>query len=72
MQNDQRNQRMMMNSPMNAQYQSMMRNGMVNGAPNELKRTAAMNNRPYAASLMRPLTAPLTPTGTATPWRTCR
>jgi hypothetical protein len=48
MQNDQRNQRMMMNSPMNAQYQNMMRNGMVNGAPNELKRTAAMNNRPYA------------------------
>jgi hypothetical protein len=48
MQNEQRNQRMMMNNPMNAQYQNMMRSGMVNGAPNELKRTAAMNNRPYA------------------------
>jgi hypothetical protein len=55
MQNDQRNQRMMMNSPMNAQYQSMIRNGMVNGAPNELKRTAAMNNRPYATRLHAPL-----------------
>jgi hypothetical protein len=39
----------MMNNTMNAQYQSMMRNsGMVNGAPNDLKRAAAMNNRPYA------------------------
>ncbi|KAF2033103.1 hypothetical protein EK21DRAFT_59444 [Setomelanomma holmii] len=45
MQNDQRNQRMMMNNPMNAQYQNMMRNGMANGAPNDLKR-AALNNRP--------------------------
>lgn len=45
MQNDQRSQRMMMNNTMNAQYQ-MMRNGMVNGAPNDLKRAAAMNNRP--------------------------
>ncbi|KAH7390811.1 hypothetical protein DE146DRAFT_144020 [Phaeosphaeria sp. MPI-PUGE-AT-0046c] len=45
MQNDQRSQRMLMNNPMNAQYQ-MMRNGMVNGAPNDLKRAAAMNNRP--------------------------
>lgn len=51
MQNDQRNQRMMMNNPMNAQYQQMMRNGMTNGvggATNDMKRTAAMNNRPYA------------------------
>ncbi|KAF2820239.1 hypothetical protein CC86DRAFT_305239 [Ophiobolus disseminans] len=48
MQNDQRSQRMMMNNPMNAQYQTMMRNGMVNGAPKDLQRAAAMNNRPYA------------------------
>jgi len=48
MQNEQRNQRMMMNNNMNAQYQNMMRNGMVNGAPNDLKRAAALNNRPYA------------------------
>ncbi|KAH8723163.1 hypothetical protein GQ44DRAFT_774218 [Phaeosphaeriaceae sp. PMI808] len=46
MQNEQRNQRMMMNNPMNSQYQNMMRNGMVNGATNDLKRTAAMNSRP--------------------------
>lgn len=48
MQNEQRNQRMMMNSNMNAQYQ-MMRNGaMANGTQTDLKRTAAMNNnRPY-------------------------
>ncbi|KAL6708847.1 hypothetical protein ACN47E_002254 [Coniothyrium glycines] len=47
MQNDQRNQRMMMNNPMNAQYQTLMRNGMANGvATNDMKRTAAMNNRP--------------------------
>lgn len=52
MQNDQRSQRMMMNNTMNAQYQ-MMRNGMVNGAPNDLKRAAAMNNRPYALSTSR-------------------
>ncbi|KAH3907230.1 hypothetical protein HBI56_183640 [Parastagonospora nodorum] len=45
-QNEQRNQRMMMNNNMNAQYQNMMRNGMVNGAPNDLKRAAALNNRP--------------------------
>lgn len=38
---------MMMNSGMNAQYQ-MMRNGLVNGAPKDLQRAAAMNNRPYA------------------------
>ena len=49
MQNEQRNQRMMMNNPMNAQYQTLMRSGMANGvAPNDLKRAAAMNNRPYA------------------------
>lgn len=48
MQNEQRNQRMMMNNPMNAQYQNMMRNGMPNGvAQGDLKRAAAMNNRPY-------------------------
>jgi len=46
MQNNQRNERMMMNNPMSAQYQNMMRNGMMNGAPNDLKRAAAMNNRP--------------------------
>ncbi|KAH7080106.1 hypothetical protein BKA63DRAFT_234945 [Paraphoma chrysanthemicola] len=45
MQNEQRSQRMMMNNPMNAQYQNMMRNGMANGNPNDLKR-AALNNRP--------------------------
>jgi len=50
MQNEQRSQRMMMNNPMNAQYQNMMRNGMVNGAPKDLQRAAAMNNRPYAPS----------------------
>lgn len=39
---------MMMNNPMNAQYQ-MMRNGaMTNGNQTDLKRAAAMNNnRPY-------------------------
>jgi hypothetical protein len=47
MQNDQRSQRMLMTNPMSAQYQNMMRNGMANGAPNDLKR-AALNNRPYA------------------------
>jgi hypothetical protein len=52
MQNEQRNQRMMMNNPMNAQYQNMnmMRGNMPNGvAQNEsLKRAALQNNRPYA------------------------
>jgi hypothetical protein len=52
MQNNQRNDRMMMNTTMNAQYQNMMRNNMANGAPNDLKRAAAMNNRPYALLLM--------------------
>lgn len=51
MQNNQRNERMMMNTTMNAQYQTMMRNGMMNGAPNDLKRAAAMNNRPYGPPL---------------------
>jgi len=53
MQNEQRNQRMMMNNPMNAQYQRMMTNGMVNGAaPKDLQRAAAMNNnRPYAQNM---------------------
>ncbi|KAF2853592.1 hypothetical protein T440DRAFT_311054 [Plenodomus tracheiphilus IPT5] len=47
MQNEQRNQRMMMNNPMSAQYQMMTRNGMPNGVQaNDLKRAAAMNNRP--------------------------
>ncbi|RYN22274.1 hypothetical protein AA0113_g9203 [Alternaria arborescens] len=48
MQNEQRNQRLMMaNNPMaNAQYM-MARNGaMTNGKPTELQRTAHMNNRP--------------------------
>jgi hypothetical protein len=54
LQNDQRNQRMMMNNTMNAQYQ-IMRNGMPNGvAPNDLKRAAAMNNRPYAPLASEP------------------
>ncbi|KAF9731056.1 camp-dependent protein kinase pathway protein [Paraphaeosphaeria minitans] len=46
-QHDNRNQRMTMQSGMNgAQYQNMMR-AMPNGAPpNDLKRAAAMNNRP--------------------------
>ena len=52
MQNEQRNQRMMMNNPMNAQYQNvgnMMRGNMPNGvAQNDLKRAALQNNRPYA------------------------
>ncbi|KAF1354433.1 hypothetical protein EJ07DRAFT_133008 [Lizonia empirigonia] len=49
MQNEQRNQRMMMNNPMNAQYQNvgMMRANMPNGvAQNDLKRAALQNNRP--------------------------
>jgi hypothetical protein len=50
MQSEQRNQRMMMNNPMNAQYQMMRNNAMVNGAPKDLQRAAAMNNRPYAPS----------------------
>ncbi len=50
MQNEQRNQRMMMTNPMNAQYQpGLMRGNLPNGvAPNDLQRKAAMNNRPYA------------------------
>ena len=51
MQNEQRNQRMMMSNPMNAQYQNagvMMRGNMPNGvAQNDLKRAALQNNRPY-------------------------
>jgi hypothetical protein len=49
-QNDQRNQRMQMQGGMNgAQYQNMLR-AMPNGAPpNDLKRAAAMNNRPYVS-----------------------
>ena len=44
----------MMNNPMTAQYQ-MMRNGqMPNGAPNELKRAALQNNRPYALQTTHP------------------
>ncbi|KAJ4337723.1 hypothetical protein N0V87_004471 [Didymella glomerata] len=50
MQNEQRNQRMMMSNPMNAQYQNagvMMRGNMPNGvAQNDLKRAALQNNRP--------------------------
>ncbi|KAF2127924.1 hypothetical protein P153DRAFT_376854 [Dothidotthia symphoricarpi CBS 119687] len=46
MQNDQRNSRMLMTNPMNAQYQNMMRSNMANGvASNDLKRAAAMNSR---------------------------
>ncbi|KAH9863771.1 hypothetical protein J1614_009703 [Plenodomus biglobosus] len=52
MQNEQRNQRMMMNNPMSAQYQMMTRNGMPNGVQaNDLKRAAAMNNRPNGNSM---------------------
>jgi hypothetical protein len=47
MQNENRNARMMMNNPMNAQYQIMRNGQMPNGAPNELKRAALQNNRPY-------------------------
>jgi hypothetical protein len=53
--NDQRSQRMMMTSQMNAQqYQNMMNvRNMPNGvAPNDLKRAAAMNNRPYALQMI--------------------
>jgi hypothetical protein len=49
-QNQQRDQRLMMAAnPMNgAQY--MMRNGaMTNGNQTDLKRAAAMNNRPYVS-----------------------
>ncbi|KAJ4990971.1 SOM1 protein [Stagonosporopsis vannaccii] len=50
MQNEQRNQRMMMSNQMNAQYQNMgnmMRANMPNGvAQNDLKRAALQNNRP--------------------------
>lgn len=47
MQNEQRNQRMMMTNPMTAQYQPRIMGAIPNGvAPNDLKRTAAMNNRP--------------------------
>jgi hypothetical protein len=56
MQNEQRNQRMMMSNPMNAQYQNagnMMRGNMPNGAAqNDLKRTALQNNRPCVYSAM--------------------
>jgi hypothetical protein len=82
MQNEQRNQRMMMSNPMNAQYQNvnMMRANMPNGVPNDLKRAALQNNRPYvdrAALTSRPVLSstphctPLTcPPATATPWPT--
>jgi hypothetical protein len=38
-----------MSNPMNAQYQNvnMMRANMPNGVPNDLKRAALQNNRPY-------------------------
>lgn len=83
MQNEQRNQRLMMNNPMTAQYQNagnMMRANMPNGiAQNDLKRAALQNNRPYvgtpACCPQLPPTGPtqlapvLTPaTATATPW----
>jgi hypothetical protein len=38
---------MMMANPMNGQYQAMRNGQMPNGAPNELKRAALQNNRPY-------------------------
>lgn len=65
MQNEQRNQRMMMNNPMNAQYQNvgnMMRANMPNGvAQNDLKRAALQNNRPYARPVLSRLSdTPLT------------
>jgi hypothetical protein len=52
MQNEQRNQRLMMaNNPMaNAQYMMARNGGMTNGKPTELQRTAHMNNRPYVVS----------------------
>ena len=63
MQNEQRNQRMMMSNPMNAQYQNvnMMRANMPNGVPNDLKRAALQNNRPYVdrAALSLSLSCPL-------------
>lgn len=76
MQNDQRNQRMMMSNPMNAQYQNMgnmMRGNMPNGvaAQNDLKRAALQNNRPYAVHFHMPrptMASKLTPPATATPW----
>jgi len=47
MSNELRNQRMMMNNTMSAQYQMMARNGMPNGVQaTDLKRAVAMNNRP--------------------------
>lgn len=62
MQNQQREQRMAMNNPMNAQYQNMgiMRGNMPNGiAQNEsLKRAALQNNRPYACPAMPHPTPP--------------
>jgi hypothetical protein len=52
MQNENRNNRMMMANNMNAaQYQNMMR-AMPNGVqPNDLKRAAAMNRNPYVESI---------------------
>lgn len=77
MQNEQRNQRLMMSNPMNAQYQTvgnMMRANMPNGvAQNDLKRAALQNNRPYASSLLSlapPQSYLLTLPATATPWPT--
>jgi len=52
MSNELRNQRMMMNNTMSAQYQMMARNGMPNGVQaTDLKRAVAMNNRPYAPQM---------------------
>ena len=87
MQNEQRNQRMMMSNPMNAQYQNvyMMRANMPNGVPNDLKRAALQNNRPYVDRAALALTRPPVPSrpvsyptlhpadmppATATPWPT--
>ncbi|KAH6848620.1 hypothetical protein B0T12DRAFT_192736 [Alternaria alternata] len=54
MQNEQRNQRLMMaNNPMaNAQYMMARNGGMTNGKPTELQRTAHMNNRPRTGNPM--------------------
>lgn len=82
MQNEQRNQRLMMSNPMNAQYQNvnMMRGNMPNGvAQNDLKRAALQNNRPYVGYAASPSPPPrpalnpadvTRPPATATPWPT--
>lgn len=73
-QTEQRNQRFLMQGGVNsANYQAMLQQRMPNGVPpNDLKRAAAMNNRPYVTPHMQilQLADMQRYTETATPWQT--